>query len=106
MAPSSAAKGTATSAQDQEVFDLRQTGKSFAGIASALSLGTTRDAHSAFLRVLSRAGTKLDALRKEEMGRLTALEKKIKANKELAPFDRSKKLDVISHLRRQLNELG
>lgn len=105
MAHPSSDERSTTARADQAVLDLRQDGKSFAAIALALKLGNTRAAHTAFLRALSSSGDELENLRAQELVRLTTLEKSVKSNAKLAAFDKSKKLDVITHLRKQLNEL-
>jgi len=90
------------SALDQQVLDLRSTGKSFATIAKSLNLPAARDANAAFLRVVRAAPTKeRSRLCDEELARLKLLEDRIRKS-DIAPFDRDKQLDVVAHLRKQL----
>ena len=88
---------------DQQVLDLRQTGKSFASIAKSLKLGNTRDANAAFLRAVRVAKpAQRKKLREAELVRLQKLEDRVRAAEDLAPFDRDKQLDTIKFLRKQL----
>ncbi len=65
---------------DEEVVSLRERGKSYAAVASALGLKRTTDAHAAFVRVLrSRPEAERAALSSRESQRLDQLEQRIRA---------------------------
>lgn len=64
---------------DEEVVSLRERGKSYAAVASALGLKRTTDAHAAFVRVLrSRPEAERAALSSRESQRLDQLEQRIR----------------------------
>jgi hypothetical protein len=64
---------------DEEVVSLRERGKSYAAVASALGLKRTTDAHAAFVRVLrSRPEAERAAMSSRESQRLDQLEQRIR----------------------------
>ena len=88
---------------DKAVLELRSSGRSFAFIARTLNMGKARDANAAFLRAVRGAKpAEAKRLRTEELARLQQLEDKLRGDRELAPFDLDKQLDVLKALRAQL----
>jgi hypothetical protein len=64
---------------DEEVVSLRERGKSYAAVASALGLKRATDAHNAFVRALrSRPEAERAALSSRESQRLDQLEQRIR----------------------------
>jgi hypothetical protein len=88
---------------DTRALAMRREGKSFAFIATALHFRRAGEAHAAFLRAI-RSHPEVDQKRlcDEELGRLGKLEQRVRADAELAPFDRDRRLDVIQQLRERL----
>lgn len=88
---------------DRRLIALRRAGKSYATMAREMNLARPRDATNAFIRAVRHAApTDRSVLCDEELARLTKLEQRIRDNQDLAPFDRDRQLDVISHLRERL----
>jgi hypothetical protein len=99
----SATAGAPDADLERRLIALRRAGKSYAAMARELNLARPRDATNAFIRAVRHAApTDRTVLCDEELARLTKLEQRIRANEDLAPFDRDRQLDVISHLRERL----
>ena len=94
---------TDTLTTDEKALAMRRRGSSFVTIAKRLGLGGVANANAAFnraLRALPAEGQQ--EIRDEELARLDALEARVKADTDVAPFDRDRRLDTIGHLRKRL----
>ena len=88
---------------DEKALAMRRKGSSFSAIARALNLGRPQAANAAFNRALrTRPEDGQQQIRDEELARLADLETRVKADTEVAPFDRDRRLDVIKQLRTRL----
>jgi hypothetical protein len=90
-------------ARDDQVLELRGQGKSFARIAKTLGFTRPSEANEAFNRALRRKSPDVqDDVRRQELGRLDALLDGVRANAELAPDDRDRRLRSVERLRAKL----
>jgi len=89
---------------DEEVVSLREGGKSYSAVASAVGFKRATDAHAAFVRVLrSRPEAERAALSHRESQRLDQLEQRIRtrdAGGDAAKLER--RLAALSELRQKL----
>ncbi len=90
-------------AQDSQVVDLRNSGKSFVTIAKTVGLDSARDALAAFNRgIRSRPAGELAKLRDAELKRLEKLGKRVKARAELGAEDIARRLKRLDRMRADL----
>jgi len=88
---------------DEQVLTLRDQGRSFAGIARELGLGSAVDANAAFNRALRRHPPEEQAvLRRGELERLDALGERVRSREGISEEDSAHKLRGIERLRQEL----
>lgn len=88
---------------EQEVIALRETGRSFASVASSLGMKRAMDAHAAFVRGL-RALPPMERgeLASRESARLDRLEARIRSRDEAEPDKMARRLVALDKLRATL----
>jgi hypothetical protein len=102
-APATDPARDAVAAKDNEVVQLRSSGKSFMSIARTVGLDSSRDALAAFNRgIRSRPARELAELRAAELKRLDVLAKRVSAQSELSADDISRRLKSVARLRTDL----
>jgi hypothetical protein len=88
---------------DADVVALRETGLSFAAVASSLGLKRATDAHAAFVRaVRALPESERPAMIQREAGRLDRLEARIRSRDEAQPAKMARRLEALEVLRRSL----
>jgi hypothetical protein len=93
----------ATTLSENRVLELRQQGRSFAGIAKMLGYDRPRDAWLAFNRALRRHPPQEQAdLRRAEMARLQTLTDTVQARKDLTQEEQSRRLASVERMRVRL----
>ncbi len=93
----------ATTLSENRVLELRQQGRSFAGIAKMLGYDRPRDAWLAFNRALRRHPPQEQAdLRRAEMARLQSLTDTVQARKDLTQEEQSRRLALVERMRARL----
>jgi hypothetical protein len=93
----------ATTLSENRVLELRQQGRSFAGIAKMLGYDRPRDAWLAFNRALRRHPPQEQAdLRRAEMARLQTLIDTVQARKDLTQEEQSRRLASVERMRVRL----
>jgi hypothetical protein len=93
----------ATTLSDNRVLELRQQGRSFAGIANVLGYERPRDAWLAFNRALRRHPPQEQAdLRRAEVARLQSLTDTLRARKDLTQEEQTRRLALVERMRVRL----
>jgi hypothetical protein len=86
------------------VLTLRSEGRSFSAIAGRLGLKRSRDAYQAFHRALNdRPDTERPALVGQELGRLQALEARIRDRDAADVVKMNHRLEALEHMRQDLH---
>lgn len=89
---------------DEQVLALRETGRSYAAVASALGIKRATGAQAAFIRaVRGRPETERAALIERESQRLDALEQRIRDRDSADPEKRERRLAALEKLRHALH---
>jgi hypothetical protein len=88
---------------DLKVIALRRSGKSYASIAREMNFPRPSEATTAFFAAVRRSPPdERTVLQDEEMGRLQRLEDRVRANAELEPVDRDRRLEIVGRMRDRL----
>lgn len=88
---------------DDRALSLRDSGRTFAAVASTLGLKRASDARAAFLRALARQpDTERQRLRQRELERLDKLEARIRDRDSEQPEKRERRLAGLARMRETL----
>ena len=88
---------------DDRALSLRDSGRTFAAVASSLGLKRASDARAAFLRALVRQpDTERQRLRQRELERLDKLEARIRDRDSEQPEKRERRLAGLARMRETL----
>jgi hypothetical protein len=86
---------------------LRDTGKTYAAVASSLGLKRSVDAQAAFLRALRQhEGEDQSHLAQRESDRLDKLETRIRTRDAAEPEKMERRLEALAKLREKLSEIA
>jgi len=103
--PAGEGEGTSAEAADRDdkALELREAGRSFAGIARVLGLDGTLQANAAFNRALRRRPpTEQETLRSHEMARLDALGERVRQREDLDEVEMARRMRSLDRLRKTL----
>jgi len=89
--------------RDDQVLQLREQGRPFAGIAELLNLDSAGAAHASFNRALRlRSRAEQERLRHREMERLDALASRLRGREDLSTEEIVRRMRGVKHQRKTL----